>query len=92
MLNWQYRFWLTIKEFLKVRCNPLVGPQPIINLAEEEIKMRNCRNLAVRNVTYHYRETHQLGELIHELIIFAKPLRVCNTSISNFFCVSSFKL
>lgn len=65
-----------MKEFLKVRGNPLVGPQPTIDMNEEQAKLREARNTGVRNVTYNFKYSHHLGDVIEELTAFIKPLRV----------------
>ncbi|XP_065209389.1 leucine--tRNA ligase, mitochondrial-like [Planococcus citri] len=77
--KWQYRMWLTITDFLRVRSNPLKGPQPVINMQEEELVLRKARNSSLGEITHHYEKTRNFASisyaLLNQTMILRKPAR-----------------
>lgn len=71
--------WLTLREFLTVRNNPLKGPQPKIVMADEEAQLRAERNECISHVTHHYRDTQQLAEALEHLFFLLQKLRVIDS-------------
>ena len=68
--------WLTIKDFLRVRSNPLKGPQPVINMPEEEATLKKARNTILGEITHHYEKSRDLSAVIYRLQLLTMILRV----------------
>lgn len=79
VLNWQNRIWMTMREFLKYRCDPSMIESKALSNEEYrtiERKLWESRNYFIATTTYHFKHTQKLSVGISRMQGLTNVLRV----------------